>query len=453
MLTVNAENAALLINVCLYDINKNFVSYTLRSDWGINTPLTIPDNARYARFTVLNEGVGTFTVNLVSMTVAAASVDATTKANTAEANAKNFSRQLNMDSLKQGEVQQSGIGLLFADRRGIPNWLQTDEQGMPTEIIRGGITGFLNNRLLHQIENNVAGFVISDRRGSVVFDPENYSQPDYSKYDLTTVKFHGSSTMMGMQNQLFTKLRNQFPKIQTALYTSRNDGGQITDLATEIGINNGLIKFTDDKIYAAAPSPVIGVGLKYGLPWGYNLISLTNGIKGTIKSSGFDASNITSDFELPADIEINFKSDMTDYANCVAIVNLGKNNISSSTATVVNMTRDAVSFLDKENGEHTLVIGHTTNRGSSTEHIKNVKDVNAQLKALYFKRYFGLFDYIFSDEIWIDAGLTKSSEDIAAISAETLPPSFTDDGIHLNAVANSVVTTKIVQFIQTLGWY
>lgn len=71
ILTVNAENAALLVNLCLYDINKNFVTYRTWQSWGINKPLTIPDNARYARFTVLNEGVDTFTVNLVSTAIAA----------------------------------------------------------------------------------------------------------------------------------------------------------------------------------------------------------------------------------------------------------------------------------------------------------------------------------------------------------------------------------------------
>lgn len=70
ILTVNTVNAALLVNVCLYDINKNFVSYMTKATWGTNRSLTIPDNARYARFTVLNEGVDAFTVNLVSMTTA-----------------------------------------------------------------------------------------------------------------------------------------------------------------------------------------------------------------------------------------------------------------------------------------------------------------------------------------------------------------------------------------------
>lgn len=99
VLTVNAENAALLINVCLYDINKNFVSYIVQSGWGINTALTITDNARYARFTVLNTGIDIFIVNVASRADAAiaasrsqASIDATAKANAAEANAKKFTR-------------------------------------------------------------------------------------------------------------------------------------------------------------------------------------------------------------------------------------------------------------------------------------------------------------------------------------------------------------------------
>lgn len=386
-----------------------------------------------------------------------AAVDATTKANAAEANANSYTNEKTRSFLSQSSIDASDIEIMISNRRGLQTWLQVNKDGKPTDFVYQLIQAYLSNNLLHNT-SGPSGFIVSDRRGTALIDSDQSAVSVNNKYDLTTVKFHGSSTMRFMQDELFTKLKNQFPEIQNALYTNRNSGGLIGDLATEIGINDGLLKFTDNKIYAAAPSPVVGVGLKYGLPPYYDIpILLTNGIKGTLKSSGFVASNITSDFELPDDLEINFKSDMTDYANCVSIVNLGKNNMSGSNTVVVNnivgMTRDAVAFLDKENGGHTLVIGHTTNRGSSADFVKNVKDVNAQLKALYFKRYFGLFDYIFSDQIWTDTGLTKTPEDISAIAAETLPPSFTNDGIHLNSIANSAVTTKIVQFIQTLGWY
>lgn len=386
-----------------------------------------------------------------------AKADATTKANAAEANAKSYTNEKTSSLLSQSSIDASDIEIMISNRRGLQTWLQANKDGKPTDFVYQLIQAYLSNNLLHNT-SGPSGFIVSDRRGTALIDSDQSAVSVSNKYDLTTVKFHGSSTMRFMQDELFTKLKNQFPKIQAALYTNRNSGGTLNDLATEIGINDGLLKFTDNKIYATAPSPVVGVGLKYGLPTTYDIpISLTNGFKGTLKNTGFVASNVTSDFELPVDLEINFKSDMTDYANCMSIVNLGKNNMSGSNSIVVNaivsMTRDAVSFLDTRNGGHTVVIGHTTNRGSTSDFVKNVKDVNTQLRALYFKRYFSLFDYIFSDQVWTDTGLTKTAEDIAAIAAETLPPSLTDDGIHLNAIANSAVTTKIVQFIKTLGWY
>lgn len=389
--------------------------------------------------------------------LAQAKADATTKANAAEANAKSYTNEKTSSLLSQSSIDDSDIEIMISNRRGLQTWLQVNKDGKPTDFVYQLIQAYLSNNLLHNT-SGPSGFIVSDRRGTALIDSDQSAVSVSNKYDLTTVKFHGSSTMRFMQNELFAKLKNEFKQIQAALYTNRNSGGTLNDLATEIGINDGLLKFTDNKIYATAPSPVVGVGLKYGLPTTYDIpISLTNGFKGTLKNTGFVASNATSDFELPVDLEINFKSDMTDYTNCVSIVNLGKNNMSGSNSIVVNavvsMTRDAVSFLDKQNGEHTVVIGHTTNRGSSADFVKNVKDVNAQLKALYFKRYFGLFDYIFSDQVWTDTGLTKTAEDIAAIAAETLPPSLTDDGIHLNTIANSAVSTKIVQFIKTLGWY
>ena len=98
LLSVDSANSALLINVVLYDINKVFVSYTLQATWGLNKPLTIPNNVRFARFTVLKESVDTFVVDIASRSDAAitdlrnqALLDATTKANAAEANAKKFS--------------------------------------------------------------------------------------------------------------------------------------------------------------------------------------------------------------------------------------------------------------------------------------------------------------------------------------------------------------------------
>lgn len=386
-----------------------------------------------------------------------AKADATTKANAAEANAKNFSKQLNKDSLKQGEVQQPGIGLLLTDRRGIPNWFQADEQGMPTESTKGVITNFLNNRLLHQIQNNVSGFVISDRRGFAVFDPANYSQSASSKYDLSTVKFHGTSTIRRMQQELFSKLQDVYPSITNAVYDEISNGTQIADLATQMGINNGSINFTDNKIYASQASPVTSVDLKYGMPFaGGARVKLSNGIYGLLDEGAFKAENLSSDLVLPSGLEISFESEFMHYSNGVNILNVGKHNVGGTTdsvSMVVNLTRDAVSFFDKESGGHTIVIGHLTNRDSIQTVIQNIKDINASLKALYLNRYFDLWGYIFGEQVWMDTGLTKTSEDIAAISAETLPPSLTEDGIHLNSIANSAVTTKIVQFIQTLGWY
>ena len=422
----------------------------------VNQPVTIGETANGGIWYKATVGATSLTKSPYDPTSVAAA-DATIKAKAAEVNAKNFSKQLNKGSLKQGEVQQQGIGLLLADRRGIPNWLQADEQGMPTEFTKGAITNFLNNRLLHQIQNNVSGFVISDRRGFAVFDPENYSQSASSKYDLSTVKFHGTSTIRRMQQELFSKLQDVYPSITNAVYDETPRGTQIADLATRMGINNGSLNFTDNKIYASQASPVTSVDLKYGIPFaGGAMVKLSNGIYGLLDKGAFKAENLSSDLVLPSGLEISFESEFMHYSNGVNILNVGKHNVVGSSASVsliVNLTRDAVSFFDKESGGHTLVIGHLTNSDSIQTTIQNIKDINASLKALYLNRYFDLWGYIFGEQVWMDTGLTKTSEDIAAISAETLPPSLTNDGIHLNSIANSAVTTKIVQFIQTLGWY
>lgn len=301
------------------------------------------------------------------------------------------------------------------------------------------------------VSNRIGRPVVAiDKRGDLIAGSVNVSKGSDS---LSTITFHGSSTMRFMQQELFGKLSNRFPAIKSPVYTNNNSGGYLSDITTEVGANNGYLTFTDNKIYANGDSPVTS-DIRFGIPTSYNIsVTLSNGIKGDLFKGKFVAKNLDSDLDVPDEMQIRFEADYTKYAKYPSVINVGKNNI-GNTQSVVEATIAIVDFLDARNGGRTVVMGHTTNRDWEEEwRIDNVKAANNHLKALYLKRFFDLFGYIFSEEIWVDAGVEKTPEDILAIEAETLPPTFTDDGGHLNALGNRVVTSKLVDFIDNLGWY
>ena len=83
--TVDSASSASLFSLALYDKDQNFISYITKAQWGVDTALTIPDNAVFARFCIANTGISTFKIKVITKASVSTAV--------AESSAKQYAKQ------------------------------------------------------------------------------------------------------------------------------------------------------------------------------------------------------------------------------------------------------------------------------------------------------------------------------------------------------------------------
>lgn len=87
--TVDSASSASLYSLALYDKDQKFISYITKAQWGVDTALNIPDNAVFARFCIVNTGISTFKIKVLTKASVSAAV--------AESSAKQYAKQYTDD--------------------------------------------------------------------------------------------------------------------------------------------------------------------------------------------------------------------------------------------------------------------------------------------------------------------------------------------------------------------
>lgn len=278
------------------------------------------------------------------------------------------------------------------------------------------------------------------------------AQPDYS-----TWAFYGSSWIEQMQNVIYNTLANNIPAIKTPKFYGWGGAEfSYTNLAT--GFFNGTLTFGGGVIKGnnTATTPTAHT-FKYGYPRiGEVRGQLENGIKGKVANGTFTATELTSDFVVPSDLPLTFIADSFKHPNAIALIYHGKNNLNAGISTwqqVVAAARDATAALDSANNKHTLILGFTANTGSSDTDRDSVRNVNKYLKALYGNRFIDVESLVFADKTFSDLSINKTQADIDAIARFTLPPSLSNDPLHLSARMAQYLANHILTIVKQLGWY
>ena len=151
-----------------------------------------------------------------------------------------------------------------------------------------------------------------------------------------------------------------------------------------------------------------------------------------------------------------FIPDATSYKNAVIMMNVGKNGISAG--------RESADYVYQRNVEimnffspltkRVLIIGQFVNGGETNQSVINaIHDVNSLLKARYGKLFFDIQEYITSDQVWLDAGITPTQSDLDSQENGQKPPSLSTDGGHFNDIGNKTISEKALQIIQSFNWY
>lgn len=391
-----------------------------------------------------------------SEAITAAATDATTKANAAEANAKDYTDQTTLKT-SATEVKKDDLYGAITDSRGVKTWLQFNEGGEPTQDTKKTLEKVLDVVITENSKYaNGAVVVFTDEIGRVLMrfgGDDKEIKTEQSGVDLTTWAFFGSSSMMYLQDDVFALLQSNFEQVRTPKYYGTSAsvlGHQLAD----IGCNDGYVSFNDGVIDNTERSVTTEDFYIRNRGAHQTIGELENSIKGVLLRDTFKT---TDDIQIPIDSNLRLKFTSKEYEpkNAVAVVNLGKNSITSLDAdkTVIEGTRRAVEYLDSFNQRHTIILGHFINTDQTELAKQNIIKVNDWMKSLYFDRFIDVQNYLMSEQVWADVGLSKTQEDIDAIAAGVLPPSLGRDNAHLSAAVDIKLAEKILNMVISKGWY
>ena len=72
---------------------------------------------------------------------------------------------------------------------------------------------------------------------------------------------------------------------------------------------------------------------------------------------------------------------------------------------------------------------------------------------MYGDRFIDVESLVFADKTFTDLGITTTQADIDAIARFTLPPSLSNDPLHLSAPMAQYLANHILNVVKLKGWY
>jgi len=188
------------------------------------------------------------------------------------------------------------------------------------------------------------------------------------------------------------------------------------------------------------------------------------GIPGTIRK---DAGNVLS-FTRTTDGAAKtvsglqrFTANWDVHRSDTLIIFIGRNDVSNNVTGgeanvvdhVVAGTQRLVDYLTVDLKQVLLVGTITrTSETSGTAGYNTVTAINAALATKFGPRFTDVRRYLIDRAIY-DQGITPTTADLAAIAADTLPPSIMADDTHYNQATAALLASKVFNpYLQTRGW-
>jgi hypothetical protein len=200
---------------------------------------------------------------------------------------------------------------------------------------------------------------------------------------------------------------------------------------------------------------------------GRNYIGSLAGVPGTLarttSDTAFTFTRTTAGSAVPVPAGTLYTPDYTGHAGDTAVILLGRNNVSfavkGADATIAEHVAKGiariVAWLTPQ-VKHVLVVSNTTTTSetSGSAGYATVADINARLLAAYPSRFLNLRTYLVNQAIH-DLGITPTTDDTAAMAADTLPPSIMDggtDNTHWSRATAALVAAQVNNYLTTRGW-
>jgi hypothetical protein len=135
---------------------------------------------------------------------------------------------------------------------------------------------------------------------------------------------------------------------------------------------------------------------------------------------------------------------------------MGKNDVNTYPAqAIISRTDTSFDWLSPFT-ERCLVIGHfhDSDWAPDSTQSQKIDAVNAAYKSRYSDLYIDVQAYLMSSQVWVDTGITPTTQDLTQQSLGQKPASLSVDKEHLNDAMYQAINEKLVQpLIRQLGWY
>jgi len=200
----------------------------------------------------------------------------------------------------------------------------------------------------------------------------------------------------------------------------------------------------------------------FGGQAGQSLSGYLCGVHGTIlrdatgDTDSYTFERTTAGIAIPCPAASPFVTDMgaSDQED-TQVIWVGRNGVASIMTTTVDKVEAAIRYL--EHGRFLIVGVCTLFDGSEDIGSTNyglIVSYNNYMTARWGGRFFDVRRYMI-DEALVDAGITPTSEDLAAIAVDRIPIRFKESGdgiVHFNAFANALIGAKINSILNAKGF-
>lgn len=272
--------------------------------------------------------------------------------------------------------------------------------------------------------------------------------------DMTRMAGWGSSTMEYMGAEIAAEMGG----LGVSYYNGGDAGVLASHTLAQMGARPALLTVVGGQIPASGPVSVTASNMTASnqmrtfagtLAGVHGSLSSTQTELTFTRSAGGEVVAVSSDTPFLPTVG-------PQYRDAINLLNIGKNDIYNVDLAPLVVAKTAEAFAySRPFFRRNVVVGHFVNRDSpDVSPIRTrVIEINASYAAQYGPLYFDLQAYVTGQQVWVDAGLTPTADDLSHQLRGNKPPSLSLDDGHLNAAGDSAVAKALRRFVVNLGWY
>ncbi|TGV10782.1 hypothetical protein E4695_02245 [Alcaligenaceae bacterium 429] len=362
------------------------------------------------------------------------------------------------------------VGRLDVDYSGV-FFSIVDDQGRMTDLTVDDSTGQLSQFVVERLAKRIKAIDTQVSAGHEIFPTAlggakdmHYRAGEFlpMNADLSRWALWGSSTAQGFHASVAALAATY----GATLYEGGKAAERLDETCARIGSRKAVLGFPGNVIPADTESVAVSINFRDRSQLGLKaFVGYVAGVRGMLT---LDSDRRTVRFTREAEGEpiiLNGPAPMTPIDGTserasVCLLNIGKNTLTSASGLdaaqwVIEENARAIEYLSPT-AKRVLVIGHFQNTqtplGGTAYQCVDI--VNKGLKEKYGSYFIDVSEYLCSERVWVDTGITPTQEDLDKQSQGLKPPSLSQDSAHMNAAAYDAVTNFLIKpFFESMGWY